>query len=146
MVYSIMGRADASQATRIPDDPVTAIISVTDTGSERNSFYPAKWITDILELQFLDVEQERNGGITREQAAMIADFVFKVRKKVDRFIVHCEYGQSRSAGIAAAISQYLERHDSGIFVNRRYHPNRTCYHYVLDALRQRGSAIRRMLR
>jgi hypothetical protein len=76
MRYEIMNRADASQATREPLAPFTAIISVTNCGSERNKFYPARWLVDILELQFADVIRGPD-CITPAQAEEIADFVLR---------------------------------------------------------------------
>jgi predicted protein tyrosine phosphatase len=91
----------------------------------------------------MDVEEiEPLWGMTEEQAAEIADFALKVKRKVKRFIVHCEYGQSRSAGVAAALSQYFEGHDNCIFLNRRYHPNRMCFRLVLEALKKQGGMFR----
>ena len=136
MRYEIMSRIDASLATRAVDGPATVMISITDCGDKKNTFYPAEWLTDILELQFDDVLEGGRHCITVKQAREIADFVLRVRKKAERLIVHCEFGQSRSAGVAAAISVFLEGHDHGIFSNRRYYPNHTCYDYVLKALRR----------
>jgi predicted protein tyrosine phosphatase len=129
---------DAQLVTRKADAPDTAIISITDKDSDKNCFYKAAWLKAVLELQFDDVEAGGRNCITLTQAMEIACFVKRMRKNVQRIIVHCEFGQSRSAGIAAAISMYLDGHDSGVFYKRKYNPNRTCYHYVLAALRKRG--------
>jgi predicted protein tyrosine phosphatase len=134
MIYKIMNKTDASKATEAINSPNTAIISITDTGDEKNKFHGRHWIKGLLELQFLDVSEGSTDCITREQAKEIADYALLLYPCVERFIVHCEYGQCRSAGIAAAISDYFEGHDSGIFSNPDYLPNRTCYKYVLDAL------------
>lgn len=138
MRYEIMNRTDASEATSEAEAPNTAIISITDYGDEKNTFCQRDWIKGILELQFNDEEAGGYRCITPQQAEEIADFVLQNRKKVQRYIVHCEFGQSRSAGVAAAIRTYFEGNDGGIFRSRRYAPNRTCYHYVLNALRKRG--------
>ena len=135
MQYEIMSRYNARQATYHNEAPNTAIISITDPGTKKNLFYPQPWLVEILELQFVDVENPKRGHISYEQANEIADFVKQNYSKVERFIVHCEYGQSRSAGVAAAISKYYEEHDNGIFGNSAYSPNKTCYHYVLKALK-----------
>ena len=133
-----MSREQAQEAVCEKDSPTTAIISITDVGSSPNKLYPVDWLIGILELQFDDVESGGLNCITKEQAEEIADFILNIHKKVERFIVHCEFGQSRSAGIAAAISEYFKKHDDGIFRSRKYNPNRTCYTYVLDALRECG--------
>jgi predicted protein tyrosine phosphatase len=139
-----MNRRDATLATKEKTAPDTAIISITDYGDEKNIFYDADWLKAVFEIQFDDVDEGGHHCITFSQADEIAEFVLRVRKKVQRIIVHCEFGQSRSAGIAAAICQYLNKHDDGILVNRRYYPNKTCYHYMLSALKKRGSIFQRI--
>ena len=134
MIYEIMNRADASKATLEPIASTTAIISITDIGDKRNTFHQQTWLKAVLELQFLDLPEGSKGCITREQAQKISNFVIKWYPQVERFIVHCEYGQCRSAGVAAAISRAYEGHDSGIFNHPNYLPNRTCYEYVFSAL------------
>ena len=134
MMFEIMNRYNARQATYEKDMPDTIIISITDPGTNNNMFYPQPWLLAILELQFVDVEEPQSGHISHKQANEIADFVRKYYSKVERIIIHCEYGQSRSAGVAAAISKFYEEHDSGIFGNVAYSPNKTCFFYVLDAL------------
>jgi len=55
---------------------------------------------------------------------------------VERFIVHCEYGISRSAGVVAALDEHfggVER--SCIFDDDRYTPNWTCWLFVTKALK-----------
>ena len=136
MQYEIMSRYNARQATYEKDASDTAIISITDPGTKSNKFYPQPWLLAVLELQFVDVEEPRAGHISHQQAKEIADFIREFYIKVNRIIVHCEYGQSRSAGVAAAISKFYEDHDSGIFSNVAYSPNKTCYFYVLDALKK----------
>lgn len=138
MCYEIMNRIDARLATKESDAPNTVIISITDYGDKKNKFYPTNWLKGILEIQFDDVEFGGENCITIQQAEEIADFVLGINSSVNRIIVHCEYGQSRSAGVATAISTYLEGHDNSIFINRKYYPNKTCYRYVLNALQRKG--------
>jgi predicted protein tyrosine phosphatase len=144
MQYVIMSRIDASEATKVEIAPNTAIISITDCGDGKNTFNKAVWLKAVLEIQFDDVDEGGLNCITTSQAEEIADFVLGIRKKIERIIVHCEFGQSRSAGIAAAICRYFENHDDSIFINRRYYPNLTCYRYVLSALKERGCMLRRV--
>lgn len=58
-----------------------------------------------------------------DQAQQIVDFVNKWKDKVDLICVNCEAGISRSSGCAAAISIWLNNHDSGIGGQDYYHPN-----------------------
>ena len=129
-----MNRTDAQRATYVNDAPITAIISITDVDDGKNWFYPRPWILAIHEQQFNDVIDGNKHCITYEQAKEIAAFAHEYYKRVERIIIHCEYGQSRSAGVAAAISEHFEGHDSGIYTNPDYSPNPTCYSYVREAL------------
>jgi predicted protein tyrosine phosphatase len=136
MIYEVKNRQDAARATIQTNAPTTAIISITDIGSEKNSFYPQSWLKAVLEIQFDDVESGRR-CITKRQAEKIADFVRSGYPQVERIIVHCEFGISRSAGVAAAISKFYEGNSGGIFGNPDYCPNRTCYDFVLSALKDK---------
>jgi predicted protein tyrosine phosphatase len=131
---------DARRATYEQDAPVTAIISISDIGDDLNKFYPQTWLKEVFAIQFDDVESG-TGCITKIQAAEIADFVLRMYPQIERFLVHCTFGQSRSAGVAAAISQFYEGNSSGIFGNRAYSPNPTCYKLVLDALKKKGAKL-----
>ena len=117
--------------------PLTAIISITDKGDDTNTFYQQEWLCDILEIQFDDVIEGGRNCITKEQAGHIADFALSISDKAERIIVHCEYGQSRSAGVAAALCEHFEGHDNGISHNPHYFPNWTCYKRVMEALKQK---------
>ena len=67
-----------------------------------------------------------------EDAKKIAKFVSQNRDKI--IIVHCDAGQSRSAGVAAAISRYYNNYDFEYFDNPRYTPNMRCYHLMMNAM------------
>lgn len=56
-----------------------------------------------------------------------------IEEKVQIFIVHCAAGISRSAGVAAALSEYLGLHEK-IFGNPNYYPNRLVYKLSLNEL------------
>ena len=135
MQYLVLNRLEARRATYADTAPATAIISIVDIGAEKNKFFPQPWLLHLLEMQFDDVDEGRAGCITKNQAKEVADFVCRVHPLVRRIIVHCEFGQSRSAGVAAAIIRHFERSSGGIFGNPKYYPNKTCYRYVLAALK-----------
>jgi len=73
-----------------------------------------------------------------EQAAEIAEFIKSVSGRATLLICQCEYGQSRSAGIAAAVKQFLYGDGVEIFADARYYPNKLVYRKVLAALKNRG--------
>jgi predicted protein tyrosine phosphatase len=129
-----MNRRDARRASGEVSAPPTAIISITDCSAEKNYFYPASWIIATLHIQFDDVGEHGHNCITGKQANEIAEFALRNYEQVQRFLVHCEYGQSRSAGAAAALSEHFEGHDNGISQDSRFYPNWTVYKYLMRAL------------
>lgn len=138
MDYVIMNRIDAHRATYVKEAPNTAIISITDIAAESNKFYTQTWLKAVLDVKFDDVDAGHYGCITVKQADEIAMFSKCVYKQVERIIVHCEFGQSRSAGVAAAIRQCFEGNTGDIFESPAYCPNMTCYRYVLNSLTKKS--------
>lgn len=136
MEVVVMNRAKAKKETFRHSAPSTAIISITDIYKEPNLFQHTDWLKFVFRFQFDDVEIKEKNSITPEQANKIAEAVREVEGKVDRIIVHCEAGISRSSGVAAAIMKYLFNDDMAIFNNGKYTPNMTCYRMVLNALNQ----------
>ena len=111
----ILNRKEAKKFSYESHDFKTAIISITDTDKadvifEKNE---ANGIRAVLRLKFDDVERDYKNEhcITKEDAENIVKFVNKNKNKVDKFIVHCEAGVSRSAGVGAAIMKALNGDD-----------------------------------
>lgn len=98
-------------------------------------------IIDVLKVSFNDTDSRdfMDGGILNEDADKIADFInkYKDNDDIDLIIVHCEAGQSRSAGVAAAIMKYLFNDDTEIFNNNKFIPNMLCYRKVLNAFMEK---------
>lgn len=129
-----------------------AIISITDFGY---SFAQLKYKPQyLLQLTFDDVDNdvfidELGDNPTTEdelkiekkyhifsdgQAIQVAEFVNEVCDKVDVIICQCEHGQSRSAAIAAAISEFKFKNGIEIFADDNYYPNRFVFRKVFSAL------------
>ena len=64
----------------------------------------------------------------------LAKFICQAKEDGFDIICQCEYGQSRSAGCAAAILQHFAGRGIEIFADYRYYPNQLVYHKVFDAL------------
>lgn len=75
-----------------------------------------------------------------EQASQIAEFVLRHNSETEVLICQCRYGQSRSAGCAAAVTEYLYGNGIDIFADDRYYPNKLVYRKVLEALIEEGSS------
>ena len=93
-----------------------------------------------IALHDLDPKALADFGLTVEtyfpEADALAEFIYKAREDGLDIICQCEYGQSRSAGCAAAILQHFEGRGIDVFVDYRYYPNQLVYHKVSDALRK----------
>lgn len=68
------------------------------------------------------------------EAADIARLVKYAVQKKDSIICQCEYGESRSAGCAAAILEFYENSGIDIFTDYKRMPSQLIYHKVYDAL------------
>ena len=94
-------------------------------------------IVDIIFLEFNDTDsRDDKFSMQSEQAKQLKEFI-RVHlgdDNFDKIIVQCEAGQSRSAGVAAAIMKYFNNDDTPIFNNPRYTPNMLCYRKTLEEL------------
>jgi len=68
------------------------------------------------------------------EADELAEFIYKAKNDGLDFICQCEYGQSRSAGCAAAIREHFYGDGIKIFADYRYYPNQLIYNKLYDAL------------
>ncbi len=72
------------------------------------------------------------------EAESLADYILKAKRDGLNILCQCEYGQSRSAGCAAAILEYFEGTGITVFADYRYYPNQLVYHKIFDALTAAG--------
>ena len=68
------------------------------------------------------------------EADVLAEFIYKAKEDGLDIICQCEYGQSRSAGCAAAILEHFAGRGIDVFADYRYYPNQLVYHKVKNAL------------
>lgn len=132
----VLSRQRAVKYSRKEHPEQSIVISITDCSRGFPSIHKGDSanIRAILKLKFDDVTEDNNEytAISMKQANKIVEFI-KNYPDIDRIIVHCEAGVSRSAGCAAAILKYLKNDDSQIFDDKYYKPNMTVYHKVLNA-------------
>lgn len=135
MEVIILSRARARKYSYCPHNLKSALISINDIDQDFLNFNNNEDnnIRGVLKLRFDDVT-DGPGVINHIQAKQIATFVNYWSDKVDRIVVHCSAGVSRSAGCAAAILKYLTGDDTQVFKNYMYRPNMTVYRHVLNAL------------
>ncbi|MDE7307282.1 MAG: hypothetical protein K2N61_01245 [Lachnospiraceae bacterium] len=86
----------------------------------------------------IDIEILSDYGLTYDtyfpEVDRLAEFIYAAYSEGLDMICQCEYGQSRSAACAAAISEYFYHNGISIFADYRYYPNQMVYHKVFDAL------------
>ena len=91
-----------------------------------------------IALHDLDPEALSDFDLTVEtyfpEADKLAEFIYKAKEDGLDIICQCEYGQSRSAGCAAAMLQHFEGRGIDVFVDYRHYPNQLVYHKIFDAL------------
>ena len=121
--------------SRQEHDGKIAVISISDTEKESPFIFnnPSNGIIEQLRLYFDDVDIGQTNCITDDTAKRIVAYVLRVQGSVDKLIVHCEAGISRSAGVGAAIMKYLDDDDWAVFHNSRFRPNMICYRKVLNS-------------
>ena len=132
-----MNRKDAIKYSYEPHSESSVIISISN--SDEPSLPPfskmqGNGIKKTLCLFFDDVElnDEKYRPIDDDDAKKIVEFVKRWKNKVDTIIVHCSAGQSRSAGVMAAISKWMTGSDMWVFDHSYYKPNMSCYRTVLN--------------
>ena len=122
----------------------TAVISFFDPADKHLDDYThvdysrASSAVYYCELDDLDRDYLAEKGYTYESffpdAADVAAFIRRAHQNRMDIICQCDYGQSRSAGCAAAILEYYYHSGISIFAGFDYYPNQVVYHKVFDAL------------
>jgi predicted protein tyrosine phosphatase len=162
MIIKICSFEGIEKLAKSPFPPKTALISIGDPGDDPPDleFKPEH----ILRLSFEDISLEELFDFTseetpeltteemiskriererrklqifsKEDARKIAAFVLPKKDEIDLLICQCEYGVSRSAACAAAVSEYFYQNGIDIFSDYRYFPNRRVYRETIKALRE----------
>ena len=88
----------------------------------------------------IDIEILADYGYTYDsylkEATELSEFIYKAKNDGLDIICQCDYGQSRSAACAAAISEHFYKNGIEIFADYRYYPNQLCFHKIFDALKE----------
>lgn len=115
-----------SQNLEVP----TSIISITCPNDPFVEFADNENLISVFRMAFNDIDHDKIPGIPAPEQN---DF-YGLKRFVDslhceELIVHCGAGISRSAGTAAAISDYMNL-GYQIFGNQKYEPNRLVYKFA----------------
>ena len=155
MVIRIMNRKELMELAKELFPADVAVISITDSDDEDVVLQHQP--EQLLRLKFDDVSDEifeqllgrkptiaemrrissRFRMISNAQIRQIAEFVIS-RNNTGTLICQCEYGQSRSAAIAAAVEEYYHRRGVHVFADPRYYPNKYIFRKLLRSLRNNG--------
>lgn len=86
-------------------------------------------------LQFIDTENPRDpAAFTREDAKAIRCFLESLPEDITTLYCCCDWGQSRSAGLAAACMTTIGQDYESIFRSRSYMPNMLVYTMMCETL------------
>lgn len=155
MNVEIMGREELMVLAKEPFPGGTSLISITD--SDDPDVVLEQQPERVLRLKFDDVSDEifeellgrkptvremhqiasRFHLLSNAQTQQMADFILGTPSE-GTLICQCEYGQSRSAGVAAAVMEYYYSKGIHIFADVRYYPNKLVFRKLLCSLRIRG--------
>lgn len=149
----VMSQVTLQRLAAVPFDEGTFVVSIVDTDAQ-----PVRLINapaGIVRLSFDDIYpvghplfemygdyeddayavlSETFSPMSEKQAARVAQFVMENLPRMRTLVCQCHYGQSRSAGVAAAVSEWLYGNGSRFFNDERYCPNQHVYQLVLSAL------------
>ena len=153
----ILNRRFMEERGRLPFPSTTAVISITNydytfAQLEYEPLYRLKLAFDDVDgdvfedgLSADEIREkwrtytEKYHMFSDEQAREIAAFYRHILAcGVDTLIVQCEYGQSRSAAVVAAIREFETRDGIEIFADERYCPNKVVFRKTLAALREQA--------
>jgi hypothetical protein len=101
----------------------------------------------VIQIPLWDLDPAALGtkGLTVDayfpEADEVAAFIYQAKAEELSLICQCEYGQSRSAGCAAAVLEHFAGRGIRIFADYRYYPNQLVYHKVKDALDRYKTAL-----
>jgi len=143
-IYAIIGRDEIQtldmEFNWIKDFPNDlCFISLSDPNKE--FIKTDNYFKDELKLKFWDIEEEvgKYAPIHLIQAKQIYDFIMK--NKDSEFLINCEAGVSRSAGVGLAIEYLLrdfelypkwEHFPSKVLQHWRYCPNMTVFNKIIS--------------
>ena len=131
-----MNKKEARRYSFEPHSIRSAIISISDKYAIPNNFNlnNSNGVISVCQVFFDDVDKNDVNSITSDDAQKIVKFVKWCQSHdIEKIIVHCNAGVSRSAGVCAALEKVILGDDMDIFSSGNYVPNMTCYRAILDA-------------
>lgn len=129
------------------------IISVYNSGDEKPAIQRNEHTLDAIFCQFDDIDAETAGKVlfNKNFAKEVRDLVYKWGSHWEVVICQCEAGQSRSVGLAAALSKFFNGDDSeffsgsGMYAPTSRTPNMHVYNVMLAMLHEEPLRIYRIV-
>lgn len=124
-----------------------AVISFYDVGDDENRVDYSGVCSRVMYIAIDDIDREElydSGGSFDTffpEANQTAGFIIDCYNRGLNIICQCEYGQSRSAGCAAAILEHYYHNGISIFSDYGCYPNLLIYHKILNALNHRKERV-----
>lgn len=144
MKVSIYSREEIEKIIDTDFPKNTAVISFYDPkGIRSDNLTPVNYKNKAamvyqVAVYDIDIECLEDYGLTFDtylpEDKEIAKFIYKAKEKGFDIICQCKYGQSRSAGCAAAILEHFEKNGISIFADYNYYPNQVVFNKMLKAL------------
>lgn len=108
-----------------------------------------------VEVDFDDIELSTYENFAREfpdkakritlmkeyQADKIVDLVVKHKDNIEKIVIHCAAGVSRSAGVGKALAEWLNGTDEGVINPKLHIPNMYCYDKMMAAIQKYETAV-----
>ncbi len=131
MQFLVLSRA---RVARVRPNVPYIVISITDPDTPDAEVAESPLRMGLLRLKFYDLDERDGDWLAPDQdhADRIVGFVREHLSHTDLIVTQCEAGISRSSGIAAALSRWLNGDDEEFF--RRYIPNRRIYRLIRRSL------------
>lgn len=145
MQVQIYSRAEMDKLLKKGLGQEMAVISLYDVGA-----VPVDYSGQVCRLfqtavQDIDFSILDKHGMTYcdyfPESDKLAEFILSAKLDGYSFICQCDYGQSRSAGCAAAILEYYDKNGMGVFYDYRYKPNKMIYNKLYNSLIRLGKNI-----
>ena len=119
-----------------PHEVPHVIISITSGQQDVARIRSNEHCRGVLRLWFPDAEVESEKFsepdlFSPQHARKIWDFV-RAHRDVERIVIHCDAGVSRSAAVAAALARIIRGDDTEFFTGK-YQPNMRVYRLLLDS-------------
>ena len=140
-IYILSQREAEAYSKRLKDSASIAIISITtkEYGDEKADIKLGGGVKYLLRMRFNDLTEdiaEKDYLLTapvQEDFTGLKEFIDTINDNVDELWIHCAAGVSRSAGLGAAVCEYLGM-DHSIFTSKNFVPNMLVYRLTKNEL------------